>query len=331
MSKANRFSRIPGIKFFALCCVVLTGIVTIVASGGGGGSASLETQTDITAANAEQVAVNAYEQGMAAVYSGSGSYETIKTGHRENGSASSGPQALALVRLVLDFMDRADLTPGQARTSLSSLKSCVIDGTCGGQAQITASIDTLDKEFSLDADFSDYCMYEGTILSGTMAISGKIDLLQDRILSFAVSFAGFNVLLTETGDSTTISGIMSMTLTGLDAVSGLMDLSLTDDTTGKTYVLDQFTVSLSGLVSSVLTFTLSGAFTDPDNGTFSIQTTTPFKMNKTDFLPYQGVLLIIAADNSKAELTVLSTTSYEVRADTNGDGTYDFDTGVRSW
>ena len=44
-----------------------------------------------------------------------------------------------------------------------------------------------------------------------------------------------------------------------------------------------------------------------------------------------GTLELYGANNTKALLSILSATSYRVTADTDGDGTYDWDSGVLEW
>lgn len=323
------FSRGAGIRFCALCCVVMAGIITIVASSGSISSDSDATTLVINSSTAEEIAISAYEQGSSGVTVSTGSLETVSTLNSVDGSASG--QALSLPGLVINFLETVGLSPGNPRQSRATLHGATIDGSCGGYASLDAGIDVSDQEFSLEADFSDYCMGGGVVLNGTMTISGELEMGTDQVLAFSVVFSDVTVSERDSGDSSTISGLLSMTLSDLNTATSLMDLSITDDATAETFIVDDFTVTLDGLVSSVLTFTMSGAFTHPDHGTFTVATTTPFMTERTGFMPYQGALVVTAADNSFAELTILSTATYQVRADTDGDGTIDLDTGTRSW
>ena len=67
-----------------------------------------------------------------------------------------------------------------------------------------------------------------------------------------------------------------------------------------------------------------------------ISNPTPFRIYSSDEKPSQGVLVVdgktgIAGGSSKARLTVVSSTTYTVEADTDGDGAYDWNSGIKSW
>lgn len=90
--------------------------------------------------------------------------------------------------------------------------------------------------------------------------------------------------------------------------------------------------SASGYVS----FTISGTYYDHDHGYVSVSTTTPFILYSGYDHPSQGVLIIdgrtgIAGGSTKARLTAITASTYRVEADTNGDGSYDWNSGTVNW
>jgi uncharacterized protein (DUF2141 family) len=83
-------------------------------------------------------------------------------------------------------------------------------------------------------------------------------------------------------------------------------------------------------------FTISGLYYDPDHGYVTVSTTTPFRLYAVNSNPSQGVLIIdgrtgIAGGSTKARLTAISAGTYRVEADTNGDGSYDWNSGTLNW
>ena len=88
--------------------------------------------------------------------------------------------------------------------------------------------------------------------------------------------------------------------------------------------------------SSYVNVEVSGKYYDSDYGYVTITTLTPLCIYYNDSFPSDGVFVItgdtgIGGGSTKAQLTVLSSTTYQVEADTNGDGTYDWNSGVLDW
>ena len=85
-----------------------------------------------------------------------------------------------------------------------------------------------------------------------------------------------------------------------------------------------------------LEFEVSGYYYDPDYGYVVISTSIPFVIYVGDYGPSVGVLVItgntgIAGGSTKARFLALSSMTYQVEADTNGDGTYDWNSGILYW
>jgi len=80
----------------------------------------------------------------------------------------------------------------------------------------------------------------------------------------------------------------------------------------------------------------SGRYYDPDEGYVVVSTEEAFVIYDGDDWPLQGVLVITGDTGSeggrtKARLTVLTSTTFRVEADTDVDGSYDWDSGVLDW
>ena len=131
----------------------------------------------------------------------------------------------------------------------------------------------------------------------------------------------------------------SDTLTGDCGGSASYSLTMTiymrDNSTEEIFWVEDYSVSLTE-VGNEIEFEMSGKFYDPDDGFISVSTTEPFIFSYYGYYPYEGVLEVTGAPGSaggytKARLTVLSSTTLRVEADTNGDGTYDYDSDVLNW
>lgn len=99
---------------------------------------------------------------------------------------------------------------------------------------------------------------------------------------------------------------------------------LRDDATKVAYKIENFTIALTngaGYVDAAL----SGRYYDPQQGYVDITTTTPLRINATDYWPSSGVFHA-AGNNDSAAFTALSNTTYQLDIDSNDDGTPDVTT-----
>jgi hypothetical protein len=115
-----------------------------------------------------------------------------------------------------------------------------------------------------------------------------------------------------------------------------MTMLLQDNSTGKVYKVEAYTLTLTEQVNYADVELLSGRYFDPDYGYVSITTTTPLRIYVGDNYPSDGVIVVtgntgIAGGSTMARLTALNSTTYQIEADTNGDGAYDWNSGVLNW
>ena len=114
-----------------------------------------------------------------------------------------------------------------------------------------------------------------------------------------------------------------------------MDILLRDNKTIKVCWVNNFSLTLSA-GSNYVDFQVSGRYYHPDYGYVNISTPTSFRIYSGSQWPSQGILILdgktgIAGGSTRAKLTVISSTNYQVEADTNGDGTYDWNSGTLTW
>lgn len=99
--------------------------------------------------------------------------------------------------------------------------------------------------------------------------------------------------------------------------------------------VENFQVALTeGVGSSDLD--ISGRFYEPDYGYVVMETISVLSINDNDLYPNSGVVtftgeLGTASGPTMARLTAISESQCQVEADTNGDKTYDYDSGPIPW
>ena len=109
-----------------------------------------------------------------------------------------------------------------------------------------------------------------------------------------------------------------------------------DNSTNKVYWVQNYTIELTEETGYV-DIDVSGRFYHPDHGYITITTSPPLRINDGDEYPFQGVIVVEGKDGTaggptRARLTVIDNSEYQVEADTDGDGFYDdYDSGVLNW
>jgi hypothetical protein len=330
---------IRGLCYFCLFGVIALGLMTIIGTGGGGGDSSgtassgisysgLTNPATIDANNAEDLLVGAYEGGQTGAAIGQ-----LSVAQTEPRASIRYPRILKVSQVLEDSLRQVDLTArsGEIRISSSKSKTGTIPGACGGSASYTVSVNDQTGDFSGSLSFSSYCE-DGVTISGAVDFSGKVDLVTEELVKFSLTFSALSG--TSGSDSFTLNGTISTDLTVSPYILAISML-LRDNSTGKVYWVKDYTMTVTegadyGEVE------ISGAYYDPDYGYVTFSTTVPFRIYDYDDYPTDGVLVVtgdigIAGGSTMARLTVLSSATYQIEADTDGDGTYDWDSGILYW
>lgn len=337
--KKARNGFIKTLPYICLVGVIALGLMTIVGTGGGGGGGGgassgitytgLTTQAAISEGNAKDISTGAYEGGHIGTAFG---IEAIQSGE----SAHIGrPRMLKVSRVLEGSLRKVDLASRSGGTFIGAIstESGTFDGDCGGSASYTVSIDDQTGYFNGSLNFNSYCD-EGVTITGGVTFTGQVDVNSpdDDLLTFSFSFN--NLTCTSGSDSFTLNGNISWDVTGSSATM-TMTMLLRDNSTSKVYWVQDYTIEATEGVGYV-DIDVSGRYYDPDYGYVTFTTPTPFRIYDDDDYPSEGVLVVtgntgIAGGSTMARLTALSSTTYQVEADTNGDGFYDWDSGVLNW
>ncbi|MGA1867673.1 MAG: hypothetical protein ACMUJM_03900 [bacterium] len=334
-------------KQYAMTVVIFFTLVLFFSGCGGdsgsGGStgltyAGIETQVLIDANNADEVVENAYiNTNMArntadTIYLNPNStdYSEILGRHR--------PVSIALARTTNHFINQTEIPNASQQLSYRALvqeSEGTEIGVCGGESSYHLVIDNTKGTFSLSATFDNYCANEGVLINGTMSMRGQFNM-QTASMNNSVSFTNLQVILEESNTSITTTGTMAIVTEFMTfSCTMTMNMIMQDNLTEKTYCVDNFVLTMPPSSTTQLTFTLEGRFYDYDYGYCDISTETPFSISVDGSEPTSGTLVISGANgsgggNTSAKL-IIDSNSYEVQADTNGDGTYDYESGSLTW
>ena len=106
-------------------------------------------------------------------------------------------------------------------------------------------------------------------------------------------------------------------------VTATMDLLLQDNSTETVYRVKYSMTIEEG--PNYVEIDMSGTYYDPDDGYVVVSTEVPLLVYDGDNWPSEGVLVVIgdtglAGGSTMARLTALSSITYQVEADTQGDG-----------
>lgn len=288
-------------------------------SGSSSGGSPSQSEGKITQDTAEDVAFNVYNTGKQSL-----SF-TSRSGARSG--PGSVPPAVDVSRILAGSIQSV-LPSTAAKVTLPTVysDSGTIQGTCGGSAEYSIEVEQVTKTFAGTMTYYNYC-YADNILSGTVTYSGTINEGVGQGMSFEMVFTA----LTSSGDgySFTMAGVVSADVVGTTTTTQA-DMTLTDNTTGDIYKLEDY-LAVTTAGSSSMEYTMTGTVHLPDYGAFSVSTPTKFIYDYGAPGPKQGVMIAVGADNRSVRLTCVDAASYTVEADLNGDGSYDWKSDVQYW
>jgi hypothetical protein len=328
MKKSRRF------KDVGLAILLLLFLTSCGGSSGGSSSGisytGLTTQATVDQNNAEELSTGAYSGGSTGSAIG-GTLGVIQTGQPE---PEGYPRVLKVAQVLEGTLDKVDFMSRAYGTFVGEVytESEKIYGACGGSASVTVSIDDQTGYFSGRMNFNKYCDMEITI-SGGVDLSGKFDLYAEELTEFTMSFD--NLTSTSASDSVTLKGDIS--LVNVTAYGGtmIMNMTMQDNSTKETFRLVDYKIVVTEQFDSI-GIDISGRYYDPNYGYVDISTPTLFRIYEGNENPSKGVLVVtgktgIGGGSTKARLKTISSSTYKVEADTDGDGLYDYDTGVLYW
>lgn len=319
--------------------VILLFTLFLISCGGGGGGGDEGTlaisytgimdEAAIDETNATALATESYTNGILG-----NSMSGIAASQTEPDESIHHPRMLKVSNVLKASLFNVDLTSQSSGNFVSTVttEADTLSGTCGGSASYTISVDDQTGDFSGSFNYNNYCE-GGVIISGSVDFAGQYDVNAQQFLTFEFSFN--NLSTTLGGDSVTIKGTISFDSSDYPIITLTMTILVKDSSINRVYWVKDYQLILTDEVGYV-DIDISGRFYHPDHGYVTISTEQVLRLYELDDYPSSGILLITGKTGSeggrtRARITFHSASTYQVEADTNGNGTYDFDTGVSNW
>lgn len=261
----------------------------------------------ITASNARELSVNSFSASeMGLGFQGLG--EITGAGTVRGNVRGAAKFARAGARLARDVRVRAIQTINEALPSECNPPS--------GAASMTIRYDDASpNNVYASVVFTDFCSPDGAggkdIFNGGMTVT---------VAAGAVTMDFDNFVITSGDQRGGIDGTLVLNESRDGAATVALDVVLQDGTTGRTYMLDNVTITSSD-VSGGTNATFNGTFCEATEGCVTFTTTADFFTPSGAANPTAGALEIAGANGAKARLTALADGRYTVEFD-NGNGVF---------
>lgn len=197
-----------------------------------------------------------------------------------------------------------------------------LDGSCGGNFSYQLEINKESEKFSGRISFIDYCDY-GLKISGETHVGGNFDVDSGAFESADFSF---DELI---DNSHILEGEISIDLSDSPILATFSAYSTTDSS-GQVFRIKNYSMNIAEFVGNV-EVEVFGTFYHPEYGYVELTTTDPFVVHDDDKWPTSGQILIHGDKDTNAQLTTIDHLRFEIEVDINGDGIFDWDSGILGW
>ncbi len=343
MNKKRVFhSRNYCFKIFFL--VILTTLLISCGSGGGGGGGDgtdndgannglvytgAQNQATLTDANAEEITIAAFMGG-----STGSSIGTLSNSLTSQYALADHPRLLNLAQVLRDALVQDNAAASSSNIEITAISSgyIVVEGDCAvnpGELLLDIDYDDVSGNFTGTASFNNFCS-QGVTVSGVGDLSGNGLLSGNKFYTYQMSISFYPLNMISENDSYTANGIIQYDFTGLQ-IKVDMDMLLKDNSTSKVSKIDDCTMYLTQGSGYEDIDIIDGRFYHPDFGFVNISTIIPLRFGAGKIWPSTGEFIITGNAGTKARLTVLSETRYQIDADTDGNDSYEWGTGILHW
>ena len=327
---------------FDLAALVLIAFVATACGGGGGGGgggvgitpsipySGLNTPAVITSENAVNLSIGAYlGMGSDEQPGGIGRLSAETQADR----ASDQPQLNTL--LLPRIWERAVSSYFNFHPPGRSIQLAQIDermyGTCDGYADMEGSVNENNGNFSVNVTYQDYSDDCVLYMSGRTNESGNIDPYS---LNYTYITITYEALVFTNGETfITQSGTWFIDYR-LYPYRETVNIATRDDATGKTYWMNDYVILITTGSDGSGDFedlNITGRYYDPNHGYVDISNPVVTHFYLNDSWPSDGELKVSGAAGGKALLKWLSKVAYMVEVDSDGDGTYEWNSGAKHW
>lgn len=257
-------------------------------------------QATITSTNAETIVMDAFHGGAFGM----------------GGEMDSRSHIYIITNLISNVMTHYDF------------KTTTINGKCGGTASFSFDINNLlNGIYKGTITFNNYCD-GGATFSGTATISVTVDILANKLASVSFNLDGITFIENAGGTPYTLSGNIEYAF-GINYYT-IKVTNLLENGCGKTFLYQSYSLTFATSLTSI-TISGAGRYYHPIHGYVDISIPVSFVVSLETGHTVQGVLLVKGQNNSSAKLTILSPTTYMVECDADGDGVYEWNSGIKTW
>jgi len=328
-------------------------VVSCGGSGGGGGTSGIKYDGNteavvITEDNADEVALSSYESSSGSESSGVGMVNQflLRTASENPQPKNNASIASGLVNVAWSSISNLNNQENRSAARTAAKRQTFSEsetGSCGGSMTVSGWGDDSNFTISATLSFSNFCE-SGEVVNGTMNVLGQFD--DDMFETGKVALTFSKITFEDTESSVTVSGKVNASVS-LTSMSLLINMTARDNIEQKTYKFVNFDISNTTsdeyyfcdlTYDCIVEMSFSGTIYDYDYGVSEIATEAPFVFNGNTQYPSSGSLIVtggaaneLAEGATKAKLTILDINSYQVEADTTGDGFYDYSSEPIAW
>ena len=327
-------------KFLLVLCMVC-GFSVLTACGGGGdddgggetkslsytGSTEKTVIDDQNAVDISSTALNGGIQGT--VFNGIAGSMSYPADTEEATRSNTFSTSLILQDAISQLKDVASSSSDLDRAVVTRQET--IDGECGGSASGTISVDNQTGSFSGTMVFAAYCDSD-VLIDGSATFSGTMDLDSEEFSSLTIEFDYLQA--SDASGSYVFDGSIQMSVQS-SAIMITISMYLEDGSNDYVFWLNNYQMSVEDYWT-YFSMTISGDFYYPDYGYVSLSTEQTLIIDASTGTPSSGVLIVTGENGSaggptEARLTCYSGGQFQVEADTDGDGVYDWTSDMLSW
>lgn len=297
--------------------VVVAGISLLAGCGGGGGGSSaagtagytgVTTQATVTTSNAKALSADAYSGGqVSAAIAG-----VAKVAANNNGQPALLQEAAGILERSVATIVGMPAASTEVAVAAATAQN-TINGFSGSYTY-AITYDQASGAFNGTIAFSQYReIASSPAISGSITFSGVYNQVSGTFTSMNIGMSNLTGIIGS--KSYGLAGNMAYSSSGATS-SVTMSVVLSDNTSGRTYWVKDFALTLAGT-----SLTVTGTYYDPIHGYVVISTVTPLTVTTFDATPTSGQMVFSGNNGTDARLTFISG-GYIIEADTVGNGTY---------
>lgn len=200
------------------------------------------------------------------------------------------------------------------------------DGSCGGTIEVSLTSDDETGDLSGSLSFDNFCQDVSdsqSRINGYLEFSGKIDTETDELIQLGGSTEPEGITLEQDGDCYILAiQNANLDIEGDTTTATLDSFFYMPCSEVKKYRVENLTAQVTD-EGTTTEITASGQFIHPEEGAVNFRTLQPIIISDDEEI-LSGQVEITGAGNTRALLTASGDNVFEVQADTDGDGVYDY-------